>query len=138
MGNDKISNLLVPNLSHLNGKTKALQGKLDENVKLDEFKNLLSKEVKNKDKSGTEEIKLSVHAAKRMQERNIEIDSQEFLKLNEALEKLKNKGGKDSLVITNKAAYIIDVNNSTVVTALEKDNMAENVITKIDSTMIIN
>jgi len=83
-------------------------------------------------------VKISGHAMKRIEERNLDIDSGEFLKLREALDRLKIKGGKDSLVITNKAAYIVDVDKDTVVTAIDKDNMAENVFTKIDSTVFLN
>jgi len=50
---------------------------------------------------------------------------------------LKNKGGHDSLVITNKAAYVVDVDKNTVVTAVDKNNMNENVFTKIDSTIFM-
>lgn len=83
-------------------------------------------------------VHFSTHAKKRIHERNLDIDSGEFLKLRSAIDKLKVKGGNDSLVVTNKAAYIVDVKNDTVVTALDKEQMAENVFTKIDSTMFIN
>jgi flagellar operon protein len=53
------------------------------------------------------------------------------------LKKLQEKGGQDSLVITEKAAYIVDVANNKVVTAIDKDNIADNVFTKIDSTVLV-
>ena len=84
------------------------------------------------------DIKLSGHAKKRLEERNLNFDGQEFLKIKEAIGKLKEKGGHDSLVVTDKAAYIIDVDKSTVVTAIDKADMSENVFTKIDSTYFIN
>jgi flagellar operon protein len=58
--------------------------------------------------------------------------------LKEAVLELKKKGGNDSLVITGKAAYIIDVKNKTIVTAMDREKMENNVFTKIDSTMVIN
>jgi flagellar operon protein len=51
---------------------------------------------------------------------------------------LKLKGGQDSLVITGKAAYIVDVSKNTIVTAIDKDSIGENVFTKIDSTILMN
>jgi flagellar operon protein len=66
------------------------------------------------------------------------MDSDEFLKIKDAISKLKSKGGKDSLVITNSAAYIVDVNNNKIVTAIDKNKMSENVFTKIDSTLFVN
>ena len=50
---------------------------------------------------------------------------------------LKNKGGKDSLVITDKAAYIVDVPGKKVVTAIDKESIESNVFTKIDSTVLV-
>ncbi len=83
------------------------------------------------------EVNVSTHAMKRLQERNIELDGNEYMKLKEAVSKLKAKGGHDSLVITNKAAYVIDVDKNTVVTAVDRNNMNENVFTKIDSTIFM-
>jgi flagellar operon protein len=72
-----------------------------------------------------------------MTERNITLDAEEFTKLKTALQKLRIKGGQDSLVITNKAAYILDVVNNKVVTAMDKQSLNDNVFTKIDSTLIL-
>jgi flagellar operon protein len=94
------------------------------------FKEVLDDQLKD--------LKISGHAAKRLKERNLEMDPLEFLKLKEAVSQLRKKGGNDSLVITGKAAYIIDIKNQTIVTAMDKENMENNVFTKIDSTMVIN
>ena len=83
-------------------------------------------------------LKFSSHAMKRLNDRSISMDSDEFLKLRGALDKLKTKGGKDSLVLTSKAAYIMDVPNNTIVTAMDKSKLGENVFTKIDSTLILD
>ena len=103
---------------------------------VEDFKNLLKKRV-DQEASRTD-IKLSGHAKKRLEERNLNFDGQEFLKIKEAIGKLKEKGGHDSLVVTGKAAYIVDVDKQTVVTAIDKNEMSENVFTKIDSTYFIN
>jgi flagellar operon protein len=73
-----------------------------------------------------------------LQERNLSLDKEEYAKLQSAIDKLKIKGGQDSLVITGKAAYIIDVPKNTIVTAIDKDSIGENVFTKIDSTILMN
>lgn len=102
------------------------------------FSNFLKNKIDNipiKDEQG---VRLSGHAKKRLEERNLTMDGNEFLKIRDGIDKLKEKGGKDSLIVTNQAAYIVDVDNQTVVTAMDKDDMAENVFTKIDSTLFIN
>ena len=105
-------------------------------TKLSEFKNILQRKVENEVEKS--EVKLSSHARKRLEERNLGFDGQEFLKLKDAIGKLKEKGGHDSLVVTDKAAYIVDVDKQTVVTAIDKNDMSQNVFTKIDSTYFIN
>lgn len=101
-----------------------------------EFKNLLQDNIdKVKKEHG---IQISLHAAKRLNEREIGLDSDEFFRLKEAISKLKNKGGQESLVVTDKAAYIVDVPNSTIVTAMDKDKLSGSVFTQIDSTIILN
>lgn len=105
-------------------------------AKLSEFKNILQRKVENEVEKS--EVKLSSHARKRLEERNLGFDGQEFLKLKDAIGKLKEKGGHDSLVVTDKAAYIVDVDKQTVVTAIDKNDMSQNVFTKIDSTYFIN
>jgi flagellar operon protein len=100
-----------------------------------EFEALLkTKSAAKKEK----DIQFSSHAMKRIRDREIEMDNNEFLKLREAFRKLQSKGGQDSLVVTDNAAYILDVKNAKVVTAVDKDKMSENVFTKIDSTIFIN
>ena len=102
-----------------------------------DFKKLLEEQV-GSEKPIHGGINLSTHAAKRLEERQIDFNGEEYLKVKEAITKLKAKGGRDSLVITDKAAYIVDVANNKVVTAVDKSNMNENVFTKIDSTVFMN
>ena len=137
MANNKINNFLIPNVSKLpSHKNVNLKTDLDGKVNQDEFKSLLKEKVQDaKDNHG---ISLSLHAAKRLQERNLNMDSEEFFKLKGAMDKLRLKGGQDSLVITSKAAYIVDVPNNKIVTAIDKENMLDNVFTKIDSTVFMN
>lgn len=130
-----INNVLIPNV------TKSPQDKkVDISNRLpkggaSEFGKLLN-DIDQKPLHGG--INLSSHAAKRIDERSIDFNGEEYLKVKNAIEKLKLKGSKDSLVITDKAAYIVDVNKNKVVTAVDKGSMTENVFTKIDSTVFIN
>ena len=73
------------------------------------LKNYLSLKISLKKRVDSEiaqdELKLSTHAKKRLEERNLGFDGNEFLKLKDAIgKKLKEKGGHDSLVVTDKAA----------------------------------
>ena len=55
----------------------------------------------------------------------------------DAMAQIAAKGGKNSLIISDKAAYIVDIANKKVVTAVDKESLSENVFTKIDSTLFI-
>jgi flagellar operon protein len=145
VANPKINNILIPNVTQLPS-----QKKIDDVNKLkqgetSEFKGLLDSQVEEQSTSTTNTqstpskgIQLSTHAMKRLQERNISIDKEEYTKLQTAMDRLKLKGGQDSLVITGKAAYIVDVPKNTIVTAIDKDSIGDNVFTKIDSTILMN
>lgn len=128
-----INNILIPNVTKLPSQKKVdVSNKLPQEGSKSEFGELLKAKQGNLDKS---EISLSTHAAKRLQEREIDFDGSEYLKVKNAITKLRGKGAKDSLVITEKAAYVVDVKNNKVVTAVDKMSMNENVFTKIDSTV---
>jgi flagellar operon protein len=133
MTNDKINNILIPQVNKISNK-KSGNVKSQNTKQTDEFQSLLNKTLEPQKEMPLE---ISKHAAKRLEERDLKMDTSEFLKLQNAVKKLKQKGGRDSLVITEKAAYIVDVNNNRVVTAIDKSEMADNVFTKIDSTLMI-
>ncbi len=135
--NGQINNMLIPNVSKLpkHKKVGGTQKVTDPSVNPNEFRDLLKEKTSPLEKETG--IHLSTHAARRLKERNLEMDSAEFFKLKDAFQKLREKGGQDSLVITDKAAYIVDVPNQKVVTAIDKNNIVDNVFTKIDSTVLV-
>jgi flagellar operon protein len=137
----KVNSFLIPNVSSLPSDVqKAEKANTLPKGEKSEFKGLIDKELLQPQVSAKDvgpEVNISAHAMKRLQERNIELDGNEYMKLKEAISKLRSKGGHDSLVVTNKAAYVVDVDKNTVVTAVDKNNMNENVFTKIDSTLFM-
>jgi flagellar operon protein len=137
----KVNSFLIPNVSSLPSESqKAEKANALKQGEKSEFKGLIEEQLRHPQVSANNvgaEVNVSSHAMKRLQERNIELDGNEYMKLKEAVSKLRAKGGHDSLVITNKAAYVVDVDKNTVVTAVDKNNMNENVFTKIDSTIFM-
>lgn len=86
-------------------------------------------------KEELEKVKFSNHALKRLESRNIQLGENELSKIQDAIEKAEAKGSKDSLVLMDKTAFIINIPNRTVVTAIEVANSNENVFTNIDSVV---
>lgn len=86
-------------------------------------------------KEELEKIKFSNHALKRLESRNIQLGEEEIAKIQDAVEKAESKGSRDSLILMNKTAFIVNIPNRTVVTAIEVENSNENVFTNIDSVV---
>lgn len=84
-----------------------------------------------------QEIKYSGHAQSRMEERNIRLSESEQNRLAAAFEQVEKKGGRDSLVLMDSLAFVINARNRTVITAMTQDNLKERVFTKIDSAVIV-
>lgn len=88
-----------------------------------------------------EKIKFSNHALKRLENRNIRLGEDDLNKIQEAVNKAEMKGSKDSLVMMQnpvsgmKTAFIVNIPNRTVVTAIPVENSEENIFTNIDSVV---
>ncbi|MCX4351783.1 MAG: flagellar protein [Lachnospiraceae bacterium] len=85
----------------------------------------------------TGEVKFSKHAAGRLADRNIELTSGQMERLQEGTQRAQQKGIKESLVIVDQLAFIVNIPNSTVVTAMNQNDAVENVFTNIDGAVII-
>ncbi|KAA8784634.1 flagellar operon protein [Paenibacillus sp. 4624] len=83
-------------------------------------------------------LKLSNHAAKRLEQRGIELKTEQMKKIGSALDKAAAKGAKESLILMQDMAFIVNVKNRTVVTAMDSASMKDNVFTQIDSAVIIS
>lgn len=86
-------------------------------------------------KEELEKVKFSSHAMKRLESRNIQLSDVELNKIQDAVSKAESKGSKDSLIMMDKTAFIVNIPNKTVVTAIEVANSNENVFTNIDSVV---
>ena len=83
-----------------------------------------------------EEIRFSKHAAGRLQDRGIEISDSQMERLSDGVKRARMKGIKDSLVIVDELAFIVNVPNQTVVTAMTSADARENVFTNINGAVI--
>jgi flagellar operon protein len=81
-------------------------------------------------------LKFSRHAQQRLEARQIELTETDMGRLESAVERAARKGGQDSLILLRDLAFIVNVPNRTVVTAMDGENLRENVFTNIDSAVI--
>ncbi|WP_102346941.1 TIGR02530 family flagellar biosynthesis protein [Bacillus sp. Marseille-P3661] len=93
------------------------------------------KELLNNIDSST--LKISKHAEKRLNERNIKIDPELWTKIEKKVNEARIKGVHDSLVVTEQAALIVSAKNNTVITAMDRNEAAEQIFTNINGTILI-
>lgn len=79
-------------------------------------------------------IKFSKHAAKRLEMRNISISDEQKARLEDAADQAMEKGMTESLVMVDNLAFILNVRNKTIVTAV--NDTANAVFTNIDGAII--
>lgn len=83
-------------------------------------------------------LRISNHAAKRLEQRGIALEADQLVQIHSAIEKAAAKGSKESLILMKDMALIVNVPNRTVVTAMNGKAMVDNVFTHIDSAIIIS
>lgn len=81
-------------------------------------------------------LKFSKHALGRLSDRNIELNTEQLERLNDGARKAGQKGIRDSLVIVDQLAFIVNVPNQTVVTAMDSTATDENIFTNINGAVI--
>jgi len=96
------------------------------------FKDMFSREL-----AGSHQLSFSKHANARMHSRGIELSDPQLEKLAGAVDRAESKGSKETLVISDDAAFVVSVPNRTVVTVFDRSNLREGVVTSIDSAVIL-
>ncbi len=133
----KVTNGGVGNLGAVApGRANPRAGQAEESS----FQEALSKFSANTQAQGpaiSQPLKFSNHAVERMQNRGIRYSTELMSRIENAIDKAQAKGSRDTLVLTEDSALIVSVNNRTVVTVMDKQNLKENVFTKIDSTVVL-
>ena len=80
------------------------------------------------------ELVFSKHANERLLSRNIDLSESQLERLQNGTRRAEEKGIKESLVMVDNLAFIVNVRNNTVITAVnEKD---DKVFTNIDGAVI--
>ncbi len=83
-----------------------------------------------------QQVRFSNHAQKRLQSREIALSDEHVNRLAQAIEKAEQRGGKSSLVMVDDLAFIVNVRERLVVTAVDAQHRGEGVFTQIDSVVI--
>ena len=87
--------------------------------------------------AGNEKLKFSKHATQRLESRGISLSDEQNIRLQSGVEKASAKGINESLVLVDSLAFIVNVPNKTVVTAMDQTETQSNVFTNIDGAVIM-
>lgn len=97
----------------------------------DSFEAALSKAAAH-----SEPLRFSKHAASRLSFRGIEMTENQLDRLNIAKLQAKEKGINESLIMVDELAFIVNVPNNTVVTAMDRTAEPNSIFTNIDGAVI--
>lgn len=115
-------------------RSKAIGTESRENTTGLSFREILRQ--RNQEVQEPGDLRFSKHALNRLNDRNIELDTLQLERLKAGAEKAGEKGIRDSLVIVDQLAFIVNVPNRTVVTAMDSTATDENIFTNINGAVI--
>ena len=81
-------------------------------------------------------LRFSGHALQRIERRGINLDETTLARLDGGVHRAAAKGARDSLVLVDGTAFVVSVPNRTVITAVDREHMKQQVFTNIDSAVI--
>lgn len=81
-------------------------------------------------------LRFSNHAQRRLESRRITLGDEGLARLVQAVERAERRGGRESLVLMGDLAFIVNVPERVVVTALDARHRGEGVFTQIDSVVL--
>ena len=87
--------------------------------------------------SKSSDVNFSKHAVKRAMEHNIDLNDENISRLNEGVRIAEEKKLEEPLILVGSTAFLVNIPNNTVITAVDSGNMKGNVFTNIDGTVII-
>lgn len=124
------NNQINPNFLNKVSKIEPNINNVAQNQNIDtSFKNILEKQAQNSN------LSFSKHASMRLNDRNLSLSNAQIERVENGIKKAEQKGIKDSLVLVDNIALLVNIKNKTVVTAI--DNNSEKIYTNIDGAVIV-
>ena len=95
------------------------------------------RQILEQDSNRNDTVSFSRHANERLSSRNIRLNEEQMQRLNEGVKQAKEKSIQESLVMMDNIAFIVNVKNNTVITAMDQNTNDSNVFTNIDGAVIV-
>lgn len=144
-----MSNMINNNINSIERMTEAISKRKKQDVNATyngpSFTEILSrqKSIDELIADGTEEtvvsggIRFTKHADARLMQRNIRLTDEQMTRLEEGTRKASDKGIKESLVLVDDLAFIVNTDKKMVITAIDQNSSEDNIYTNIDGAVII-
>lgn len=85
----------------------------------------------------TQHVRFSKHADARLMQRDIRLTDEQMTRLEEGTKKASDKGIKESLVLVDDLAFIVNTDKKMVITAIDQNSSEDNIYTNIDGAVVI-
>lgn len=108
------------------------------NNPLQDTRTLFKQHFQQAVESTNRKLAISKHAQLRMNQRNIDINSTTWSKIEAQIQQAQKMGVTDSLVLTKEAALVVSAKNNTVITAMGRDEASSQIFTNINGTILID
>ena len=82
-------------------------------------------------------LRFSRHAQARLRSRDMDLTERDVADLEGAVDRLADKGARESLVLSGENAFIVGVPRRTVITAMPRTEAVGSIFTNIDSTLVV-
>lgn len=92
---------------------------------------------KQKTEESNTQLRFSKHAANRLADRKLSLSDEQMNRLTQGAKKAGEKGIKESLVMVDQLAFIVNVPNNMVITAMDQNQANGNIFTNIDGAVIV-
>ena len=109
--------------------------KTESHTRVDTEAQMSFQEILDARATQTKDVRFSKHANERLESRNITLSQEQMERLNQGVSGARDKRIHESLVMMDDLAFIVNVKNNTVVTALEQEE--NSVFTNIDGAVIV-
>ncbi len=117
-------------------RTDAPQARIQQRKPAGSFGAMLQQELDRTEQPG-QSVAFSKHAISRAQERGIEVTPDLMDQLAGSVIRAQAKGATNILAMDAEKAFIINVPNAKVITAITQEEMKENIFTNIDGAVFL-
>ena len=126
---------MIQRVSGLHGQAAALQTQVQQRGQVGAFGAMLQQELARQEQP--QGVEFSKHAISRAQERGIQVTPDLMDQLAGSVSRAQAKGATNILAMDTEKAFIINVPNAKVITAISQEEMKENIFTNIDGAVFL-